>query len=103
MEMCGLHLLLLLSLSVGSTEDESLQNFKEWCDSIALRCCSSADECLVKDWDRNRKYGLFHHMKKGEHDDFESQLSDFRVWAAECEQANLSGGKYFSVAPSGRG
>ena len=58
---------------------------------------------LVKDLDGNRVYGLFHHMKKGEHDDFESHLSDLRVWASQCQTANVSAGKYFAVSPSGCG
>ena len=96
----SLSLSLSLSLSVGVTEQESLQNFKEWIDLFVLMFCRSV--CLVKDLDGNRIYGLLHNMEKGGHDDFKFHLSNFRVWGAECEHANLSGRKYFSVSPSGR-
>ena len=43
-------------------------------DAFALRHCDSSR--LVKDLDGNRIHGLFLHMKKGEHDDFEGQLSN---------------------------
>ena len=68
---------------------------------FALQHCSP--QCLVNDLDNNRVYGLFHHMGRGEHDDFESYLSNMRQWAAECQNGNLSAGKYFAIAPSGRG
>ena len=105
--MCGLHLLLLLILclslspSVGTNKAQSLQNFKEWLDYFALLYCRR--QYLVKDLDGNRVYGLFHHMKKGECDDFKSHLSDWWVWASQCQTANVSAGKYFAVSPSGCG
>ena len=79
-EMCGLHLPLLLTLclslspSVGTTEAESLQNFKERVDVFASMFSRSLS--LVKGLDGNRIYGLFDHMKKGEHHNFEAHLSD---------------------------
>ena len=57
-----------LSLSVESTEDESFQNFKEWCNSLALKY---SGDCVGK-----RVYGLYHQMKEGDHDDFERKLCD---------------------------
>ena len=58
---------------------------------------------LVKDLDGNRIYGLFDHMKKGEHDNFEAQLSDLSLLATQCQNAQISAGKYFAVSSSGRG
>ena len=76
------------TLSVGSTEVESLQNFKEWCDSLALKY--SGDHCLVTDCGGNRIYGLYHQMKEGEHDNFEGKLSEFVTWAAHLLIINRS-------------
>ena len=92
---------LSLSPSVGTTEVESLQNFKEWLDMFALMFCISLS--LVKDLNGNQIYGLFDHMKKGEHHNFEAHLSGLRLWATQCQNANISAGKYFAVSPSGRG
>ena len=70
-------------------------------DAFALRHCDSS--CLVKDLDGNRIHGLFHHMKKGEHDDFEGQLTNLRALGVQCQGGNVYAGKYFSVVTSGRG
>ena len=43
-------------LQRGTTEAESLQNFKEWVDVLALTFSRSLS--LVKDLDGNRTYGL---------------------------------------------
>ena len=83
------------------TEAQSLQNFKEWLDMFALMFCGS--HCLVKNLDGNRIYGLFHHMRKGEHDKFESHLSNLRLWATQCQNAHISAGQYFAASPSGCG
>ena len=68
---------------------------------FALQYCRSV--CLVKDLNGHRIYGLFDHMKKGEHDDFEAQMSNFALWTTQCHNAHISAGKYLAVAPSGRG
>ena len=94
-------LALSLSLSVGNSEDESFQNFRDWCDSLAMMF--SGDHCLLTDLGGNRMYGLFHQMREGEHDAFEAHLSRFVTWAAQCDAGNLSAGKYSAIAPSGRG
>ena len=62
---------LSLSPSVGTTEAESLQNIKERVDVFASMFSRSLS--LV---DGNRIYGLFEHMKKGEHHNFAAHLSD---------------------------
>ena len=93
--------LLLLPLHVGATEAQYLENFKEWLELFTLVYCQSV--CLVNDLDGNHIYGLFHHMLKGEHDDFMSHLSNIGLWATQCQNANISAGKYFAVAPSSRG
>ena len=80
---------LSLSPSVGTTEAESLQNFKEWLDMFALMFCASLS--LVKDLYGNRIYGLFDHMKKGGHDNFEAHLSGLRLWATQCQNALVLG------------
>ena len=90
-----------LSSSVGANEDLSLQNFQQWLDLFALQHCNH--DCLVKDLNGHRTYGLFDHMRKGEHDDFEAHMTNFGPWATQCQNANISAGKYFAVAPSGRG
>ena len=90
-----------LSPSVGTNPAQSLQNFQQWLDLFAMLHCRAV--CLVRDLDNNRVYGLFHHMRKGEHDDFESHLSDMRWWATECQNGNISAGKYFAILPSGCG
>ena len=38
-------------------------------------------------------------MKKGEQDNFEAHLSDLSLWATQCQNANISAGKYFAVSP----
>ena len=88
-------------LKPGSNESQSLQFLKEWCDSLALECCSGV--CLVTDRDGQRVYRLFHQMREHEHDNFEGKLADLGVWAAQCTTGNLSAGKYFAIAPSSRG
>ena len=64
---------------------------------FALMFCRSLS--LVKDLDGNQIYGLFDHMKKGEQDNFEAHLSDLSLWATQCQNANISAGKYFAVSP----
>ena len=88
---------LSLSLSLGATHDQSLTNFKHWLNAFALRYCDS--DCLVKNLHGQRVNGLFHHMRKGEHEDFEGH----HTWASQCQAGNISAGQYFSVAPSGHG
>ena len=94
---------LSLSLSpfVGATEAQSLTNFKQWIDQFVLMCCHRA--CLVYDQDNNRLHGLYHHMLKGEHENFEGALSNLVLWALQCQNAGIFAGKYVSVAPTGRG
>ena len=58
---------------------------------------------LVKDLDGHHIYGLFDHMKKGEHNDFEAQISNFGLWITQCWNAHISAGKYIAVALSGGG
>ena len=86
------------SLSVGSNEDQSLQFLKEWCDSLALECCSGV--CLVTDRAGQRVYGLFHQVREKEHDNFEANLADLGLWAAQCIAGNLSAGVLFRSVPS---
>ena len=65
-----------------------------------MRHCDS--RCLVK-VDGQRVHGLFDHMMKGEHEEFERYLSYMGEWAHQCQTGNISGGRYFSVVPSGCG
>ena len=76
------------SLSVGSNGGQLLLFLKEWCDSLAMECCSGV--CLVTDKDGWRVYGLFHQMKEKEHNNFEAKLADLGLWAAQCIAGNLS-------------
>ena len=83
----------------GGTPAQSLTNLKEWLDAFTLRHCNS--RCLVK-VDGHRVHGLFDHMMKGEHENFERYLSYMGEWA-QCQTGNISGGWYFSVVASGCG
>ena len=76
---------------------------RHWVDSVAMRF--AGDDCLVHDVHGNREHSLFHCTRTGERDKFESYLSQFTTWAAQCNGANVSAGKYmyYAIAPSGRG
>ena len=65
-----------------------------------MRHCDT--RCLVK-VDGQRVHGLFEHMMKGEHEEFEKYLSYMGEWAHQCQTGNISAGWYFSVVASERG
>ena len=65
-----------------------------------MRHCDS--RCLVK-VDGQRVHGLFDHMMKGEHEEFEKYLSYMGEWAHQCRTANISAGWYLSAMANGHG
>ena len=48
-------------------------------------------------------YGLYQKLLKQEQDVIEKMFSAFTQWSAKCYHHGSSVGKYFSIAPGGRG
>ena len=46
---------------------------------------------------------LFQSLLKQEQDQIFHEIGQYKDWAAECQQAGISCGNIFSIAPGGRG
>ena len=85
----------------GATHAQSRQNLCQWMDNLVVSY-SHAD-CLYIDASSNRVHGAYHKLQQQEHSKVEGKLSQFVTWAAECEAAGYSAGRYLSIEGAGRG
>ena len=93
--------IVVTSIHVGANPAASARNVKEWIRNIAV--AHSGLECEVKGTDDVVVPGLYQKLLLQHHAEIERVFASFRQWGYQCDQGRTYVGKYFAIAPGGRG
>ena len=96
----------MFSVLIGANPAQSLQNLRDWLDSLATRLVKANP--LVVNNDGSRAHGFYHGMKAGEHMRFIQCITRHTQVLVGCLTAGPGGGPLFagrmySLEPTERG